>query len=65
MRTDAAKAGKIELREDMACIREPNPSDTGDFFINDEWPAFGNWCNHNFGGFNAKAYDHVLNFYSD
>lgn len=30
------------------------------FFINDEWPAFGNWCNHNFGGFNAKAYDHVF-----
>lgn len=60
VRTDAAKAGKIELREDMACIsKEPSVRYRG-FFINDEWPAFGNWCNHNFGGFNAKAYDHVF-----
>lgn len=51
---------KIELREDMACIsKEPSVRYRG-FFINDEWPAFGNWCNHNFGGFNAKAYDHVF-----
>lgn len=53
------KQEKIELREDMACIsKEPSVRYRG-FFINDEWPAFGNWCNHNFGGFNAKAYDHV------
>ena len=44
----------------MACIsKEPSVRYRG-FFINDEWPAFGNWCNHNFGGFNAKAYDHVF-----
>src|SRR5690554_5079874 len=30
------------------------------FFINDEWPAFANWCHENFGGFNAKAYEHVF-----
>lgn len=54
------KQEKIELREDMACIsKEPFVRYRG-FFINDEWPAFGNWCNHNFGGFNAKAYDHVF-----
>lgn len=54
------KREKIELREDMACIsKEPSVRYRG-FFINDEWPAFGNWCNHNFGGFNAKAYDHVF-----
>lgn len=54
------KQEKIELREDMACIsKEPSVRYRG-FFINDEWPAFGNWCNHNFGGFNAKAYDHVF-----
>ena len=54
------KQEKIELREDMACIsNEPSVRYRG-FFINDEWPAFGNWCNHNFGGFNAKAYDHVF-----
>lgn len=54
------KQEKIELREDMVCIsKEPSVRYRG-FFINDEWPAFGNWCNHNFGGFNAKAYDHVF-----
>ena len=54
------KQEKIELREDMACIsKEPSVRYRG-FFINDEWPAFGNWCNHNFSGFNAKAYDHVF-----
>ena len=54
------KQEKIELREDMACIsKEPSVRYRG-FFINDEWPAFGNWCNHNFGVFNAKAYDHVF-----
>ena len=54
------KQEKIELREDMACIsKEPSVRYRG-FFINDEWPAFGNWCNHNFGGFNAQAYDHVF-----
>lgn len=54
------KQEKIELREDMACIsKEPSVRYRG-FFINDEWPAFGNWCNYNFGGFNAKAYDHVF-----
>ncbi|MBO4494304.1 MAG: glycosyl hydrolase 115 family protein [Clostridiales bacterium] len=30
------------------------------FFINDEWPAFGNYCNKRFGGFNAKCYEHVF-----
>lgn len=39
--------------------KEPSVRYRG-FFINDEWPAFGNWCNKNFGGFNAQAYDHVF-----
>lgn len=39
--------------------KEPSVRYRG-FFINDEWPAFGNWCTKNFGGFNAKAYDHVF-----
>lgn len=39
--------------------KEPSVRYRG-FFINDEWPAFGNWCNRNFGGFNAKAYEHVF-----
>lgn len=39
--------------------KEPSVRYRG-FFINDEWPAFGTWCNHHFGGFNAEAYDHVF-----
>ncbi|HHU62388.1 MAG TPA: alpha-glucuronidase [Natronincola sp.] len=39
--------------------KEPSVRYRG-FFINDEWPAFGNWCEKNFGGFNAKAYDQVF-----
>ena len=30
------------------------------FFINDEWPAFGNWANTHFGGINAKCYERVF-----
>ncbi len=30
------------------------------FFINDEWPAFGNWTFEHFGGFTAEMYDHVF-----
>lgn len=30
------------------------------FFINDEWPAFGNWANKHFGGINAKCYEAVF-----
>ncbi|MCM2998496.1 MULTISPECIES: glycosyl hydrolase 115 family protein [Paenibacillus] len=29
-------------------------------FINDEWPAFGHWAVHHFGGLNAEMYDHVF-----
>ncbi|MCI3921131.1 glycosyl hydrolase 115 family protein [Paenibacillus sp. TRM 82003] len=39
--------------------KEPSVRYRG-FFINDEWPAFGTWCNERFGGFNAAAYDHVF-----
>lgn len=39
--------------------REPSVRYRG-FFINDEWPAFGTWCNTRFGGFNAEMYDHVF-----
>lgn len=30
------------------------------FFINDEWPAFGNWCKRNFGGFTVRAYGRIF-----
>lgn len=54
-------------RKDSVCIgadmkyisKEPSVRYRG-FFINDEWPAFGNWTNRNFGGFNSKMYEHVF-----
>lgn len=39
--------------------KEPSVRYRG-FFINDEWPAFGNWCMEHFGGFNAKVYEEVF-----
>lgn len=58
--TKPAVKDVIELDENMAIItKEPSVKYRG-FFINDEWPAFGNWCDHHFGGFNAKAYEHVF-----
>jgi hypothetical protein len=48
------------LEKDMKYIsKEPSVRYRG-FFINDEWPAFGNWTNKLFGGFNAKMYEHVF-----
>ena len=50
----------FRLKEDMKYIsKEPSVRYRG-FFINDEWPAFGNWTNKLFGGFNAKMYEHVF-----
>lgn len=39
--------------------KEPSVRYRG-FFINDEWPAFGNWCTEHFGGVNAKAYEKIF-----
>ncbi|MCR5208736.1 MAG: glycosyl hydrolase 115 family protein [Lachnospiraceae bacterium] len=39
--------------------REPSVRFRG-FFINDEWPAFGNYVNKRFGGFNSKAYEKIF-----
>ncbi|GAF63291.1 hypothetical protein BTS2_0182 [Bacillus sp. TS-2] len=39
--------------------KEPSVKYRG-FFINDEWPAFGNWTNKHFDGFNADMYEHVF-----
>ena len=49
----------VELEEGLTVSREPSVRFRG-FFINDEWPAYGNFTNHNFGGFNAKMYEHVF-----
>ncbi len=39
--------------------REPSVEYRG-FFINDEWPAFGEWCKRHFGGFTAEMYENVF-----
>ncbi len=41
--------------------KEPSVRYRG-FFINDEWPCFGNWTVSKFGGFNAKMYDHIFEY---
>ncbi len=54
------KLEKFVLTPDDSVIsRSPSVRYRG-FFINDEWPAFGNFCQKNFGGFTAKMYEHVF-----
>ena len=49
-----------EIGEDIQTLsKEPSVRYRG-FFINDEWPCFGNWTCRHFGGFNAAAYEHVF-----
>ncbi len=55
-----AKLAEFTLEEGFSFVsKEPSVRFRG-FFINDEWPAFGNFCAKNFGGFNAKVYAHVF-----
>ena len=50
----------VGLRASMACVAgEPSVRYRG-FFINDEWPAFGTWCNRRFGGFGTSVDEHVF-----
>ena len=41
--------------------KEPSVKYRG-FFINDEWPCFGNWTFSHFGGFTAEMYDKIFEF---
>lgn len=55
-----AKRSETVIDETMLMVsKEPSVRYRG-FFINDEWPAFGTWCNKRFGGFNAKCYERVF-----
>ncbi|MBR6403634.1 MAG: glycosyl hydrolase 115 family protein [Eubacterium sp.] len=45
--------------EDTFVSKEPSVEYRG-FFINDEWPAFGNWCFKHFGGINCEMYKGVF-----
>ena len=59
---DVKPDGMSELILDENCnmiSKEPSVKYRG-FFINDEWPAFGNWARKNYGGVNAKMYEHVF-----
>ena len=54
------KKGTLEITpENLFVSKEPSVTYRG-FFINDEWPAFGNWCMKHFGGVNCKAYEGIF-----
>ncbi len=54
------KLDKYVIKTDYKKIsKKPSVRFRG-FFINDEWPAFGNFCKKRFGGFNRKAYEQVF-----
>ncbi len=55
-----SKRDSFEFTSDMTMVsKEPSVKYRG-FFINDEWPAFGNWAVTHFGGPNAECYEHVF-----
>ena len=61
---DAAVEKKERVELDIALpfvSKEPSVKFRG-YFINDEWPCFGNWTTDHFGGFTAEMYDHVFEF---
>lgn len=59
---DAEPEARLEIiiKDDISTVsKEPSVKYRG-FFINDEWPCFGNWATNHYGGFTAKMYDHVF-----
>ncbi len=54
------RSESVIIREtDLLISKEPSVKYRG-FFINDEWPAFGNWAMKHFGGVNASLYEGVF-----
>ena len=53
------KESVLLSQKDMIVSKEPSVKYRG-FFINDEWPAFGNWSLKRFGGVNAKCYEKIF-----
>lgn len=53
------KRNYIFTEEDNCISKEPSVKYRG-FFINDEWPAFGNWAYEHFGGINAACYERIF-----
>ncbi len=54
------KKDNIEITDGYSMISKIPSVKYRGFFINDEWPAFGNWTFEHFGGFTAEMYDHVF-----
>ena len=54
-----AKKELVITEADKFISKEPSVRYRG-FFINDEWPCFGTWCNKHFGGFTVGAYEGVF-----
>lgn len=54
------KQENILIGKDIETVsKEPSVKYRG-FFINDEWPCFGNWTFSHFNGFTSGMYDHVF-----
>ena len=53
------KKDYLSIEKKNCFSKQPSVKYRG-FFINDEWPAFGNWVTDTFGDANAKAYDHIF-----
>lgn len=49
----------VFTENDNFISKEPSVKYRG-FFINDEWPSFGNWTMEHFNGFTTEMYDHVF-----
>jgi len=58
-RSQAAPAEIIRITNGIS--REPSVKYRG-FFINDEWPCFGNWTFSHYGGFTAEMYDKIFEY---
>lgn len=56
------KKSEIIIKKDIEVVtKEPSVKFRG-FFINDEWPCFGNWTFEHYNGFTAEMYDKVFEF---
>lgn len=53
------RVSSLTVSIDEKMSKEPSVQYRG-FFINDEWPCYGNWTTDHFGGFTAEMYDHVF-----
>lgn len=52
---------ELQCRVENGLAKEPSVRYRG-FFINDEWPCFGNWTSSHFHGFRAEMYDHIFEY---